>query len=80
MDNSGKKCIIVGHGSYSQTLLGPLLNHENVFVKVINNDPDQNIIVTGDLLKASTYDLTTYQYPITRAQRRKTERNKKKRK
>ena len=75
-----KKVAIIGHSDYGHTSAGLLFNPPSVSVEVINNDPNQNITVTGDLLKASTYDLTSYQYPITRAQRRKAERNKNKRK
>lgn len=74
-----KKVAIIGHGDYSPTSAGLLFNPPSVSVKVINEPPDQNITITGDLLKLNTYDLTP-QYPITRAQRRKAERNKNKRK
>mgnify|MGYP003538947450 CR=1 FL=1 len=72
-----KKVAIIGHTNYGFTCIGPLLNlSSRVSVNIID-DSDNNITVVGDLLKANTYDLTP-QLPITRAQRRRNERNKKK--
>ena len=63
---------IIGHG-YVGTDIGPMLSTGGNVKVDIFDDSDRNINVTGDLLKASTYNLTP-QLPITRRERRLNER------
>ena len=62
---------IIGHG-YIGTPIIPMMAGGSVKVDIFDNS-DRNITAVGDLLKASTYDLTP-QLPITRRERRLNER------